>query len=208
MSSTVNVNPFCESVGPTVTMPDSPLDIFSLLFTPSIIDHIVCETNRYAEQCLADTNKEWHTNSDEMRAYLGFSILMGIVHEPEMRDYWSQSDLLHYSPIASRISRKRFEEISRYFHLVDNLTLPQRGQDGFSRLQKVQDILDLVRKQFAAVYSPNACISVDEAMIPFKGESSCIHVHVHVYTMYMYMYMYIQCTCTCTCIYMYTYTRT
>ena len=173
MSSRVNVEPFSEPVGPTVTMPDSPLQIFSLFFTQSVIDHLVRETNRYAEQCLADTDKEWHTNCDEMRAYLGFNILMGIVHEPEIRDYWSQSDLLHYSPIAGRISRRRFEEISRYFHLVDNSTLPQRGQPGFSRLQKVKDVIDLVRKQFTEIYNPNACISVDEAMIAYKGEITC-----------------------------------
>ena len=122
-----------------------------------------------------NTNKEWQTNSDEMRAYLGFYIIVGIVHKPELRDYWSPSDLLHYSPIAGTNSRKRFEKISRYVHLVDNSTLPQRGQPGFSRLGKVQDVLDLICKQLSAVYSTNACISVDEAMILFKGESSASH---------------------------------
>ena len=107
---------------------------------------------------------------EEMRAYLGFLILMGVVREPEIRDYWSQSDLLHYSPIANKISRNRFEEISRYFHLVDNTTLPQRGQPGFSRLQKVQHILNLLCARFTEVYDPSGCITVDEAMIKFKGE--------------------------------------
>ena len=96
---------------------------------------------------------------------------MGIVREPEVRDYWSKSELLHYSPIANRISRKRFEEMARYFHFVDNTTLPQRGTPGFHRLQKVKVMLDMVRKQFTAVYSPSACLSVDEAMIPYKGKS-------------------------------------
>ena len=119
------------------------------------------ETNRYAQQCLADTEKEW---AAEMKAYQGFCILMGIVHEPEIRDYWSQSDLLHYSPIASRISRRRFEEISRYFHLVDNTSLPERGQPGFDRLQKVKDLLDTVRRQFSTVYRPHSNLSVDESL--------------------------------------------
>ena len=55
--SVIQSQPFSEPVGPTVTMPDSPLEIFSLLFTPSIVDHIVCETNRYAQQCLAGTDQ-------------------------------------------------------------------------------------------------------------------------------------------------------
>ena len=114
-SSRVIVEPFSQHVGPTVTILESPLDIFSLIFTPAIIQYVVCETNRYAEQCLADTNRVWTTNSQEMEAYLGLCILMGIVHEPEIRDYWSQSDLLHYSSIGGRISRKRFQRYHGIF---------------------------------------------------------------------------------------------
>ena len=175
MATQVAVEPFREPIGPTVTLPDNPLDTFLLLFTPTIIEHIVQETNRYAQQCLAETEKEWATNAAEMKAYLGFCILMGIVHEPEIRDYWYQSDLLHYSPIASRISRRRFEEISRYFHLVDNTSLPERGQPGFDRLQKVKHLLDMVRRQFSTVYRRHSNLSVDEAMIPFKGEICRVH---------------------------------
>ena len=128
------------------------------------------ETNQYAAECLKDTNKEWKTNSEEIRAYLGFTVLMGIVQEPEMRDYWVLSPFLHYSPIASKISRKRFEEISRYFHLVDNSTLPRRGEPGYHCLQKVKKVMDMVKERFKEVYTPGICICVDEAMIPFKGE--------------------------------------
>ena len=139
--TTVDVRPFIQPVGPKVCIPDSPLDIFSLFFTTAVIQHLVTETNRYAAQCLDGSDKQWSTDEKEMKAYLGFRILMGIVREPEIRDYWSRNELLHYSPIASRISRNRFEEITRYFHLVDNSTLPQRGQPGFHRLQKVKGVL-------------------------------------------------------------------
>ena len=49
---------------------------------------------------------------NECRAYLGFAILMGIVRLPEERDYWSQDSYLRYAPIADRIGRDRFEEIT------------------------------------------------------------------------------------------------
>lgn len=74
---------------------------------------------------------------------------MGLVHQPEVHDYWSQSDL-HYSPIACQISKK-LEEICWYFHLVDNTALPKRREVGFSRLQKVKGIMNLVHKEFSAV---------------------------------------------------------
>jgi hypothetical protein len=97
---------------------------------------------------------------------------MGLVQEPELRDYWSQDKTFHYSPIADKISRTRFEEISRYLHFVDSQTLPARGEDGHHRLQKVKNVVDAVKEKFLLVYKPSQNISVDEAMIPFKGRSS------------------------------------
>jgi len=151
-------------------LPQTPFEIFSLMFTSHIIGYIVQETNRYAAQCLDGTGKEWKTDDGEILAYLGFCILMGIVRLPEIRDYWSRDKRLHYAPVADRISRKRFEEISRYLHFVDNTALPKRGEPGFHRLQKVKGLFDMVRARFMAVYYPSCCLSVDEAMIAFKGE--------------------------------------
>ena len=106
------------------------------------------------------------------RAYFGFCILMGMCKLPELRDYWSTDPYLHYSPIADRISRDRFEEITRYLHFVDNQQLPARGQPGFSRLQKVEPILFAIKKRLGEVYYPHCQVSVDEAMIKFKGRST------------------------------------
>ena len=125
--------------------------------------------NRYAAQCLEGTSKVWTTDDNEIKAYFGFYILMGIVREPEIRDYWSTNPFLHYGPIANKISRKRFEEISKYLHFVDNTNLPARGTPGYHRLQRVKPIVDMLRQRLSAVYSPGENISVDEAMIPFKG---------------------------------------
>lgn len=130
------------------------------------------ETYRYAEQSLRGTNKEWSTNAEEIRAYLGCMILMGINRLPEIRDYWSNDEYLHYSPIADRISRDRFEQITRYLHFADNDTLPARGEEGFFRLQKVDPVISALKQNFRAAYYPNRELSIDEAMIPFKGRSS------------------------------------
>ena len=76
----------------------------------------------YAKLCLESEGKQsnWHSTEEEIRAYLGFHILMGLNHKPEIRDYWSRDEFLYYALIASHISRDRFEEISRYFHFVSN----------------------------------------------------------------------------------------
>ena len=171
-TSPVDVRPFTQPTGLAVNVPNDPADLFSLFFTPEIVHSIVEETNRYAAQCLAAAGKSttWTTDEQEIRAYFGFYILMGMVKEPKIRDYWSNDPTFHYSPIADRISRNRFEEISRYLHFVDNQNLPARGAPGHHRLQQVKPVVDTLRERFSAVYHPGANLSVDEAMIPFKGK--------------------------------------
>ena len=104
--------------GPRVPVSSDPLSVFDLYFTEDNIDLIVQETNRYAEQVLAakGSDKQWSTNAQEIRAYFGFTILMGINRLPELRDYWSTNPNLHYAPITGKISRDHFEEITRYLH--------------------------------------------------------------------------------------------
>ena len=161
--------PFVGETGPAVPISSDPMELFSLFFDDKVVSHIVTETNTYAQQCLANTSTVWQTTASEIRAYIGFQILMGINQLPEIRDYWAKDDKLHYNPIASRISRNRFEEISRYLHLADNSQLPARGEPGYSRLQKVQPIITAMKERCLALYRPNVQNSIDEAMIPFKG---------------------------------------
>ncbi len=48
----------------------------------------------------------WETDGLEIRAYLGFAILMGFNKVPDLYDYWSTSPIFPYFPVASRIPRK------------------------------------------------------------------------------------------------------
>ena len=152
--------------------------MFLSFFTSQLIDHIVIETNRYAAACLTALHKgdgpvpEWKICAEEIKAYLGFSLLMSINRLPDLYDYWSTNDTLHYFPVASRIPRKRFLEIQRYLHFTDNDTIVPHGQEGYDRLAKVRPVIESIRKQFLADCLPYKENAVDEAMIPFKGRSS------------------------------------
>ena len=42
----------------------------------------------------------------------------------------------------------------------------------FSRLQKVNAVISALKQRFKSVYYPHSQLSIDEAMIPFKGQSS------------------------------------
>ena len=65
---------FTKNVGPTITISASPLQIFLHIFTVDLLELIVTETNRYAQQC----NARFQTNKEEILAYLGFTLYMAI----------------------------------------------------------------------------------------------------------------------------------
>ena len=170
----VEVKPFTSPVGPATAIPDSLREVFEMFFSDDLMQLMVTESNRYAEEVMESEKFATWTKItvDELKAFLGFSILMGINQLPAVKDYWKKSEYLHYSPIADRIPRDRFLEISRYIHFVDNSTLQPRGSPGHDRLGKVRPIIDHLSRKFAESYHPHKEVAVDEAMIKFQGRSS------------------------------------
>lgn len=126
-----------------------------------MLEVLVRETNQFAALCLSAAHREeeapstWTTTADEMKAFLGFTVLMSLTKLPDLYDYWSSSELLHSFPVASRIPRKRYLELRRFLHFVDNTTLPARGEEGYDRLGKVRPVIEAVKQSFLSHYSPH-----------------------------------------------------
>ena len=92
---------------------------------------------------------------------------------PVMAHYWRRNPYFRYAPVADRIPRDRFMDIWCFLHFVDNSTLNSNRTDpAFDRLRKVCPIIDIIHKQCQAIYSPHRELSIDEAVIKFKGRSS------------------------------------
>ena len=170
----IHITLFSELAGPKVPIPPSVLRIFSLFFTSALLQYIVDQSNKFALECMGEEKfSTWmKITVQELQAYMGFMVMMGLVKLPSLKDYWKRDEMFHYSPIASRISRDRFHDLHYYLHLVDNATLSPPGSPGYKKLGKIQPILDALCQSFQSVYSPGRNVSVDEAMIPFKGQSS------------------------------------
>ena len=118
--SPVDIAPFVQPVGPTVAIPESELDVFGLFFTDEICGSITEQTNLYAQQVLGEKYGEWKkVTVEELRAYFGFMLLMGLYPKPATSDYWRRDPFVNYAPIADRIPRDRFYEIQRYLHFAD-----------------------------------------------------------------------------------------
>ena len=132
------------------------------------------QSNIFAAQCMGEeTFDKWSKiTTVELKAYLGFYILMGLVRLPSMYDYWSTNPIYRYSVIADRITRDRFFEIHRYLHFVDNTTLSAYGSTTYDKIGKVRPLIDYLNDRFVSMYDPHCEVSIDEAMIKFKGRSS------------------------------------
>ena len=63
-------------------------------------------SNRYAREVMgAEKYQSWRQITlEDVKAFLGFSILMGINILPSIDDYWQRDTTLRYAPIADRIT--------------------------------------------------------------------------------------------------------
>ena len=149
----------------------SPLQLFCTFFTDEVWDFLVTETNRYSKLGLPQQRyaRPWHdVTVEDMKAFVGLLIIIGILQLPRLEMYWqTESNLIHTPGVSSVISRIRFEQIWRYLHLADN------SQDNKTdKLFKVRHFVDLVRAQFSENYTLHQPVTIDEAMIPYKGRLS------------------------------------
>lgn len=164
---TIEVNPDILE-----TMPDAtPYQFFSLFVGDDVINLIVNETNRYAQQLIQNKNlkrkarlKRWTpTDASEIRNFLGILLWMGLVQMLSIACYWKK-DGIYQCNIPKYMSRNRFELLLSTFHLSDNLAAPAGD-----RLYKVQPLIYMMVTNFNNVVIPEEFLCIDESMIPFLG---------------------------------------
>ena len=110
--------------GPTNASFDSNssiLDFFARFFTEEVWTFLVTETNRYADniRIVSPSSRAWSPVSvQEMKVFVGILILIGILKLPRLEMYWSKQHPHIATPgISDIISRIRFQQIFRFFHL-------------------------------------------------------------------------------------------
>ena len=85
---------------------------------------------------------------------------------PGEKDYWSTKPSLS-APIFSQVmSRNKFQEIKRYFHLADNEYLTE------SKTAKVDPIYDELLKNCLQFGIFDKLLSIDESMVPYREHFS------------------------------------
>ena len=113
--------------------------------------YISCQTKN------SDLDEFFKREKDEMKAYLGVCVIIGINNLPKLADDWSSDIVICNDGIKQTMSKNRFEEISQFFHLNKSSEEPAGG-----------DVLGNAH----CCYSSKKKISI-EGMIAFKGRLFC-----------------------------------
>ena len=166
---------FQEPSGPSQEARNAktPLECFQLFFTTALVTILITQTNLYADQLRtasapSPSNRWYDVSMEEILAYLGIHIAMGIVNLPSLRDFWSSDPILQHQWFPSIMSRDRFKQILRYFHCADSNGYVPRGEEGHDPLYKLREIIDILTDRFKLCYNPGRELSIDESMIGTK----------------------------------------
>lgn len=154
----------------------SPIDYFQLFFTDDLLSEIVKETNRYAREKIQKVTplkkrSMWWSWTDvtleEIKAFLGIVINMGMNPKPEISDYFS-TDWVDYQPFFKDVlSKERFQQIFWNLHVSPPPTGPINGS--LTRSGKVRNVVLYLDQKFREYYIPSNKVSVDESTVGFKG---------------------------------------
>ena len=163
----VNVEAFTASSGPChgLASDASPKDFFDLFFGDDIFDHIVRATTAYARTKHGD--QQFSTDRAEICAFFGLNIFMGINQLPSRRLYWNSNPFLGNSGFKKTIPLKRFELLSRYFHI----SIPDH-EVATDKLKKIRPLVSKLEDAFQSVYIPGKNIAIDEGLVKFNGRLS------------------------------------
>ncbi|XP_028042586.1 piggyBac transposable element-derived protein 3-like, partial [Bombyx mandarina] len=136
---------------------DSPLDFFYRFMSPDILIDIVDNSNLYSTH---RTGKCMQLTIEQLKDFLAILLIMGIVKMPSYLDYWSTE--FRYAQVADIMPLKRFEQIRRNIHFVDN-TYPDED-----RYYKIRPFIEKIRRNCLST-EEEMKYSIDEMTIPYKG---------------------------------------
>jgi hypothetical protein len=153
-----------------------PIDCYRHFITDEIIDLMIRETNRYAEQYFQTHEitsrskfRQWKLTTDqEMLKFLGIIIQMGLIKMPKLSYCWSSSQFYGSEIIRNSMLRERFELLLKFWHFSNN----DNKNSNQDRLFKLKPLLNLLRARFSSVYIPGSVVTIKETMVPWQGRLS------------------------------------
>ena len=99
--------------------PEHPMsfDVFSAV---TILDELVKLPVDDSNLDVQKNGREFHTNEQEMRAFLGINSMTSINKLPTINSYWKYGQFIDNKGTRNFMARSRFEDVLRNLHFSDN----------------------------------------------------------------------------------------
>lgn len=150
----------------------TPLEVFSAVFTPDILNLLVQCTNEYGNTVCnmnkpstrySRKSKFRETNAQEMKKFIGLCLLQAQVSIPHRRQLFTTNPL-YFHPIFLHVMSGR-----RYEQLLQCLSVAPKSSKGMA---KVNPLLNMLISSFQSSYSPQKELSLDESLLLHRGRLS------------------------------------
>lgn len=154
--------------------PSVPAEFFQLLLDKLLLHKILCYTNDYAAKLHHNKpqprrsvlNQLKPFSMTELHQFLELSLLMGNIQMPSLKHYWRKKNVLYTHPVfGETMSRNRYLLLLRSLRFYDTNKTTQKRK-------KIQPVITHITKNFRKYYSPKKELSIDEAVLGFKGRLS------------------------------------
>lgn len=138
----------------------SPFQLLQCFLPPSLMQEFAQHTNAAAPH-------DWRpTTVAELYAFLGAHLFMGIDRLPRTELYWSST--FGHPLLTSLFSRDRFSQLLRFFRVV----APDEDAAARDPLPHVRALAAKLNASFAAHAAPSQRLTLDEAMVAYKGRAT------------------------------------
>jgi Transposase IS4 len=138
----------------------SPFQLLQCFLSPSLMQEFAQHTNAAAPH-------DWRpTTVAELYAFLGAHLFMGIDRLPRTELYWSST--FGHPLLTSLFSRDRFRQLLRFFRVV----APDEDAAARDPLPHVRALAAKLNASFAAHGAPSQRLTIDEAMVAYKGRAT------------------------------------
>ncbi|XP_012624730.1 splicing factor YJU2 isoform X1 [Microcebus murinus] len=172
----------------------TPVDFFQLFFTETLIKNLTDETNEYARHKISQkelsqrsTGNTWKdVTIEEMKAFLGVILNMGVLNHPNLQSYWSMDFESHTPFFRSVFKRERFLQIFCMLHLKND---QKSSEDLRTRTEKVNCFLSYLEMKFRDRFCPGREMAAHEAAVGFKGKIRFITYNPKKPTKRVFVYM-------------------
>ncbi|KAL0830062.1 hypothetical protein ABMA28_003519 [Loxostege sticticalis] len=128
--------------------------------------------NRYKKK-IQKGKLAFRVSTTDIKHFIAILLLSGYNSVSRYRMYWEQKVDCSFPTVAALMSRNRFEELLRYFHVADNNNL-----DNNDKFAKVRPLWNLLNARWIKYYPGYKNLSIDESMIPYYGKHGAKQ-HIH-----------------------------